>query len=293
MTARNFEEQREGLVQRLTALVQDDDRLVALWLQGSLADGTADPLSDVDAYIAVRDEDFDAVYGERVAIVEALGDILASMDATTPGLRAVHALLAGPVKLDLFFERASAAANPTRPAVRLLLDKDGVGGRLRTDWQPPVEATARLVKATIWGTRQGAAWPLRLLHRGQWSTLAMTELDLINGQLAQLMLVQADPSLRYRNPFTVHRHLRAEQQAELDTLTDAALAALSTRDLTALRDVHLRIFDALVRAGRAACAALGIAYPLEAAADAAIRDLYVREWPQSLCDEPAPDSTTA
>lgn len=284
MSAAHFEERRARLIEQLTALVREDDRLVALWLQGSLADGSADPLSDVDAYIAVRDDDFEAVYGERLAIVRALGDVLAAMDATAPGLRAVHALLAGPVKLDLFFERVSAVANLTRPAVRLLLDKDGVGGRLRTDWQPPVEATARLIGATILGTRQGAAWPLRLLHRGQWSTFAMTELDLINGQLAQLMLVRADPSLRYRNPFTVYRHLRPEQQAELDSLTDAALIALSAHDLAALRDVHLRVVDALVREGRAACAAMSVPYPMQAEADAAIRDLYVREWPDALSD---------
>lgn len=286
MTASDFEGRREQVIERLAALVRDDGRLIALWLQGSLASGSADPLSDIDAYIAVRDDAFDAVFEGRLALVERLDTVLAWSDATVPGLRAVHALLDGLVRLDLIFEPASGVAALGRPAARLLVDKDGIGGRLRVAWEPPVALTARVIEATLRMTRQGAGWPLRLLHRGQWSTLAMMELDLINGQLAQLMAVQADPGLHYHNQFSVYRALRPEQQAEIDALTDAALAALRGRSLTALRDLHLRVFDALVVEGRGACAALGLTYPIAESSDAYIRALLVREWPQTDADLP-------
>ena len=274
-----FEARRDGLVARLEEVVRSDPRLAGLWLQGSLAAGTADPLSDVDAYVAIEDAAFDAVYAEREALLAPLGGALVWADATTPGLRAVHALLEGPVKLDLYFEPLSGVERQARPAVRLLVDKAGLGPRLRTDWEPPVDAIGRALGVIVRMTRQGATWPVRVLHRGQWSTLAMMELDLINAQVAQLMAVQLDPGLYYTNPFAVHRALRPDQRAALDALTAAALDALARRDAAALREVHLRVYDALVREGRAACAALRTPYPVSDAADAALRAFLTRAWP--------------
>ncbi len=64
---------REALIERLVAVATADDRIAACWLQGSLADGSSDALSDIDAYFAIADVDFDAVFAERRAIVEWLG----------------------------------------------------------------------------------------------------------------------------------------------------------------------------------------------------------------------------
>jgi hypothetical protein len=283
-SAAMFEMRRNEVLNRLEALVRSDTRLTALWLQGSLADGTADPLSDIDAYLAVEDGAFDSVYAARLAIVTGIGTILAWSDATTPGLRAVHCLLDGPVKLDLFFEPLSTVGDRARPAARVLLDKSDVSTRLRTDWRALAPEIARIIEVIVRMTRQGAAWPVRLMHRGQWSTFAMMELDLINGQIAQLMAVQLDPSNYYKNPFTLYRHLRPDQQMEIDTLTRDALSALGARDLPALREVHLRVFDALVRESRAACASLGVAYPQEEAGDAAIRTFLESEWPDGTSE---------
>lgn len=279
-----FEARRDEVITRLEDLVRNDPRLIALWLQGSLADGTADPLSDIDAFLAVEDTAFDSVYAARLEIVAQLGTILAWSDPTTPAFRAVHCLLDGPVKLDLFFEPQSTAGDRARRAVRVLLDKSDVGMRLRTDWQAPAEAVARAIETIVRGTRQGAAWPVRLMHRGQWSTMAMMTLDLINAQIAQLMVVQLDPGNYYKNQFTLYRHLRPDQQKEIDTLTRDALAALAARDLPALREVYLRVLDTMVRESRAACASLGIAYPQEEAGDAAIRAFLASEWPDETGD---------
>lgn len=281
-TAAVFVQAREELIARLAAIVREDPRLAALWLQGSLADGTADPLSDVDAYLAVEDEAFDAVYGEREALVARLGTVLAYADGLIPGLQVVNCLLEGPVKLDLFFERLSAAPQQQRPAVRLLLDKAELGPRLKTGWTPPAQAAAARLDAIFRGTRQGGAWPVRLLMRGQLATFAMCELDVINDNIASFMAAQLDPLLLFKNRFSLSRHLRPEQQAELQALTDAVLAALVARDAAALLAAHLRVSDAIVREGRAAYAALGMSYPSSDAADAAIRAFYERAWPQQL-----------
>jgi predicted nucleotidyltransferase len=269
---------RDAVLARLVELAKIDLRIAAVWLQGSLARGDEDPYSDIDAYLAIDDEDFAEMWNGRAQLLAKLARPLAWCDATSPGLKAVHALLEGGVKLDLFFEPLSQLEQTQRPAVRVLHDAEGCSPRLLTGFEAPTEAIAYIVGIIIKMTRQGATWPLRLLHRGQWSTLAMMEVDLINAQLAQLMALQIDPAHFYMNPFSLYRLLNGAQQAELDRLTHRVLVATAHRDATELKDVHLEVYDALVREGRAACAALGAPYPLDAADERDLRTLLEREW---------------
>jgi hypothetical protein len=159
------------------------------------------------------------------------------------------------------------------------LDKADLGARLAAGWEAPAALIGRIVAVIVRMTRQGGTWPLRVLRRGQWSTFAMMELDLINAQVAQLMAVQLDPANFYQNPFSLYRRLRPEQQQMLDALSAEALAGLARRDAAAMLDVHLKVLDALVREGRAACASLGVAYPITDEGDAKLRDLLQRAWP--------------
>jgi hypothetical protein len=276
----SFETARDTVLAALEALAEEDPRIEAAWLQGSLAAGGADPHSDIDAYLAIRDADFDAVWAGREEVLGRLGGALAWSNATMPGFIAVHALMRGGVRLDLMFEKASAAAATPRPAVKVLADKTGVAAGLRLGWRPETAEVARIITTTIRMTRQGATWPLRVLGRGQWGTLAKIELDLINFQVAQLMAVSHDAANVYKNPNALAQTLTDEERAQLEGLTDAALAALAARDLAALKKVHLRIGEALVSAGQAACAALGVAYPIDDASERAVRDLIEASWPE-------------
>ena len=208
-----------------------------------------------------------------------LGPPLAWATAAAPGMAAVHALMPGGVRLDLFFEKASAIGAAPRPAVKVLVDNDGVAERLKLGWEVSKPAVARVITTIIRMTRQGATWPLRVLGRGQWGTLAKIELDLINAQLAQLMAVRRDPANFYKNPNSLAPLLSDAERAQLDGLTEAALDALAARDVAALKTVQLRIHDALVETGRGACATLGVDYPIDAASEQAVRDLIEASWP--------------
>jgi hypothetical protein len=279
MSQHPFEAAREAILAALARFAADDPRINALWLQGSLAAGGADPFSDIDAYLAIGDADYDAVWEARQGVLAGLGGALAWSDSPTPGLAAIHALTPGGVRLDLFFEKASAVGAAPRPAVRVLVDKAGIAERLKLGWAPSTATVARAITTIIRMTRQGATWPLRVLGRGQWPTLAKIELDLINAQLAQLMAVRRDPANFYKNPNALAPLLSDDERAELADLTAAALAALAARDVVALKAVHLRIQDALVEAGRGACAALGADYPISQSAEREVRDLIERSWP--------------
>jgi hypothetical protein len=219
------------------------------------------------------------VWAERGAVLDRLGGALVWSPATTPGLTAVHALMTGGARLDLFFEKASAAPAAPRPVAKPLIDKTGLASQLRLDWKAPAPVVAGIIQVIIRMTRQGATWPLRVLGRGQWATLAMMELDLINGQLAQLMAVRHDAASYYRNPFSLAPLLTAAERGLLAQLTADALVALGAKDAAALKPVHLRILDALVAEGQAACSALGVDYPISDESEAEVRALIERSWP--------------
>ena len=54
MASHPFESAREATLSALIAYAEAESRIAALWLQGSLAAGGADPFSDIDAYPAIR-----------------------------------------------------------------------------------------------------------------------------------------------------------------------------------------------------------------------------------------------
>lgn len=264
----------EAVIARLTQVAHDDERIVAAWLQGSRADGSADDFSDIDLYLAVRDDAYASF--DKLAFIEQAAPVL--VHAGIGGLNAVVCLLEGPVKLDFFVERASASPELPRPAVLPLVDKTGLAARLKTGWQPDDRAVAAQIDALVRGTFQGASWPVRLLRRGQWMTHAFSELTLIHSMIVPLMLVQRDPRAFARNPMTRERLISDDERRGVDALAGEVLRALAGRSLAAAYDAHLRILDVLSPVARAACAAHGLAYP--DAAEQEARAFYAREWPK-------------
>ena len=261
----------DAVIERLTEAVRADQRVVAAWLQGSRADGSADAFSDIDYYVAIEDEAFNSF--DKLEFIGQAAQVL--VHAELLGQYGVVCLLEGPVKLDFISERASAAPNTPRPAVNLLVNKAGVV--LKTGWEPSRADVARQLDLTIRMTLQGASWPVRLLRRGQWMTHAFSELTLIHSVIVPMMLVQHDARAFHRNPMTRERLLTDEQRTEVDSLAGEVLTALASRSPEASLQAHLRIHEAIGRAGRAACAAFGLDFP--EAAEQEARRFYEREWP--------------
>lgn len=261
----------DAVIERLTEAVRADQRVVAAWLQGSRADGSADAFSDIDYYVAIEDEAFNSF--DKLEFIGRAAQVL--VHAELLGQFGVVCLLEGPVKLDFIVEKASTAPNTPRPAVNLLVNKAGV--TLKTGWEPSRADVARQLDLTIRMTLQGASWPVRLLRRGQWMTHAFSELTLIHSVIVPMMLAQHDARAFHRNPMTRERLLTDEQRAEVDSLAREVLTALAGRSLEASLQAHLRIHEAIGRAGRAACAAFGLEFPEAAAQEA--RRFYEREWP--------------
>src|SRR5262245_57193575 len=113
-----FAVRRIALLERIVNHFSCDRRLPAGWLEGSLADGSADSYSDIDLHLYVSDDAWEEVWAQRRTIVEQCAPALVSMDIV--GVYAVAALMEGPVKLDVFYERSSSFASRRRVALKRL-----------------------------------------------------------------------------------------------------------------------------------------------------------------------------
>lgn len=74
-TLRELPEHRR-LLTRAVEYFQADDRILALIVAGSIANGGADAYSDIDLYILTRAESFAAVFAERDVAATAIGRLL-------------------------------------------------------------------------------------------------------------------------------------------------------------------------------------------------------------------------
>ncbi|MDQ6693648.1 MAG: nucleotidyltransferase domain-containing protein [Chloroflexota bacterium] len=120
-------EQRE-LLARAVRLLQDDPRVVAAWLAGSLGRGTGDALSDIDLWVILDDKEAPAINEGRRAYASRLGRPMLISEApqnAPPGgayLWVVYpAETGGPQHVDWNFQPYSTAQLP--PDVRLLFSR--------------------------------------------------------------------------------------------------------------------------------------------------------------------------
>jgi predicted nucleotidyltransferase len=263
----------QAVIERLTGLARDDERIAAAWLQGSRADGSADAFSDIDFYVAVRDEDVDAF--DRLAFISQAGRVLVHLDPFPGG---TVCLLEGPVKLDFFVECLSRVGDGKRPAVAMLVDKADVVSKVRTGWEPEDAAIAQQLDTMLRLTYQGASWPVRLLRRESWATYAYSEMMLIAGTIVPLMLLSRDRRAFARNTMSRERLLTLEERVEVDALTEATVRAVSARSLPDAYRAHMHVCEAMERVGRAVCERYGVEFPSVAAAEA-LR-FFEREWPK-------------
>ncbi|HXM87917.1 MAG TPA: hypothetical protein VN916_00615, partial [Candidatus Acidoferrum sp.] len=75
-----FAVRRGELLDRAVAIFSTDERFPAGWLEGSLADGSADAYSDIDLHLCVVENAWDEVWNGRRSVIERVAPILASLD---------------------------------------------------------------------------------------------------------------------------------------------------------------------------------------------------------------------
>src|SRR5690348_5112902 len=77
--------ERDQLLVRVVLLLEQDERIAAAWLSGSLGRGTEDAWSDLDLWVVVADEHLDAVLDARRESVSLLARPLVILDVPGNG----------------------------------------------------------------------------------------------------------------------------------------------------------------------------------------------------------------
>ncbi len=270
-----FAARRRDTIEKASAVFSRDPRVLAGWLEGSLADGSADSFSDIDLYLCVADGAWDEVWPTRRDLIGRVAPILAAADVM--GVFGIGCLLEGPVKLDVFFERENMLGSKQRVAVKRLWGGDEIFARLRIGDDLGDAAIARALEYTVLGFLQGATWPVRMLARGQHRSFLYGEILLIETGIVPLMLLEKDRRAFHRNMFTRAKLLAPEQQAEYARLFDRVVTAVSAGDRDGMRAVHLEIHHLICRLGRAAFERYGLTFPPRVEDEMAA--FYQREWP--------------
>lgn len=145
------ESRREALIVRFEAACTDDERIIAAFVGGSVARGTADDHSDLDLCVVTTDDGFDDVFTERASIVGALGRPL-FLEVWGDEHPEVFTILADGSVVEMFFVRQRDLSVAEVGAIAPLIDRHGVLAAVDLPVRPP--ARGDLVAAT----REVLAW---------------------------------------------------------------------------------------------------------------------------------------
>ena len=125
------------------AACREDTRVVAAFLGGSHAAGTADEYSDLDLYLIVGDEDYDTFFAERRAFLGHLGEPVFFEDFSDFGFDMVVFIVSGGVEGELALGRVSGFDHIHGGPFEVLVDKGGILARKAFPLNRPTRAEQR------------------------------------------------------------------------------------------------------------------------------------------------------
>ena len=193
------------------------------------------------------------------------------------GVFGVGCLMAGPVKLDVFFERESGLSSRPRIAVKRLWGAPEIYERFKIGDDLGDAAIRHALQLNVLGFLQGATWPVRILARGQINTFLYCEILLVETAIIPLMLLETDRRALHRNMFTRAKLIAPAQRDECARLVDRIETAVRNGDRRAMRDAHIEIHRKICLLAGAAFEKYGLKFPPRVENEMA--DFYEREWP--------------
>ncbi|MDP6606852.1 MAG: nucleotidyltransferase domain-containing protein [Dehalococcoidia bacterium] len=269
------------LVERATAVLAADDRVLAAWLEGSFARATEDAWSDIDLHIIVAEEDFKGLVDQDRTLLETIAPVIGLNRARLPGTHLLITCLEGPVRLDLFIERLSAVAATPRPAApSVLFDRADVARLVQVDEAANARLVRSRVRALVDEFFTGFMWPARLAGRGERGSLLANAILVLYSIVVPAMLARSSPPDALRAILHNERHLPPDQRAVVDSLAAQIRDAFGgieggRMDGAAIRVAHERLVSVVLEQLRLACEAHDIEWP--AASEQAAREFFRRE----------------
>jgi len=250
-----------GLLDKIIERLHEDERVVALWLSGSLGRGAADGSSDLDLIVTVR-SDRDGFLEGHPVVDEVIRSII-----TVPVSPYIRAFMTSDcLRVDLVVEEeAELAESPFRSRV-LVYGPDGIAARLPAPALGRGPDPGRLLRLVTDSYREIAIFPA-LFPRADW-LLGRVGVTMLHQRLYDLLVETNQPL----PPMGVKQWSRRLTPVQRDLLGGLPLPAEAEREpVVAAMATAVRAFRTDVRA---AVEAVGVTWPDEL--DTAITAAWVR-----------------
>jgi hypothetical protein len=111
------------LIERATEVAQSDERILAAWLAGSFATGTADAYSDIDLHCAISDDSAPWFRDHWADLARQISPVV--LASPLPGLIGGYAITPGWLHFDIVMHQAGHFDSARAGALRPLFDRTG------------------------------------------------------------------------------------------------------------------------------------------------------------------------
>lgn len=263
--------ERTALLQRALRILEQDERIRAAWLFGSLGRGDEDDLSDIDLFTVTADEHLATLAANRHDYVSRLARPLLLLDAprnAPPGgayLMAIYDGEAGPQQVDWYWQPQSLARVPQQTL--LLFEHDPLP-RLQTPpefgYQPvpersPLEAASHAIDSfwvALLITAKGVARAGGVVQAG-WQEWVRGSLQAVQGFLGIPPDPARDGDSLLTDPLRKLAILR-DLARTMEPLMERIPAPRGERspEFVGRSDDYLRMIEALVEAERMAAGSI-------------------------------------
>lgn len=243
-----------ALLERFAEACRADDRIVAGFLYGSHAAGTADAHSDVDLVAVAADGQRDAVWDDHEVLIRRLGDAL--QIETFDGDDTAFFILASGIDGELTVTDARGLPRSSRGPHRAIHDPEGIlAGVVFTGSQPDVDDQVEQLRRQVQWFWHDMAHFAAAMDRGQlwW---AGGQLDELRRYCVNLARLRADFSGHLDGFDKLDLAVPAAELAPLATTYVALDRAAMLAAARTMADFYLMVVPDLV-------AAHDIAYPTE------------------------------
>jgi predicted nucleotidyltransferase len=255
-TASSEAESRRGaLIARFAAACTDDERIIAAFVGGSVARGTADDHSDLDLCVVTTDDGFDDVFADRASIVRSLGRPL-FLEVWGDEHPEVFAILDDGSVVEMFFVRQGDLPAAQVGAIIPVIDRHGVLAAVELPVRPvdrrDLVAATRDVLAWFWHDADHLTTALARGH-AWW---AYGQVEALRGHCVNVVRLRAGRPSEPEPYWKLDADLSTDPLEELRrTIVPIELPALSRagRDLVVYFGRH----------GREAAATYDLEYPTE------------------------------
>jgi predicted nucleotidyltransferase len=245
----------EQVIARFAEACSADNRIVAVFVGGSIARGDADEHSDVDLCVVATDEAVNEVFADRAAIAARLGTPLFAEDWGDRNPE-VFVILDDGTDVELVFTRESRVQELEVGPIRPVLDRSGILNDLALPLREPAaeDLAGELRGLLAWFWHEVSHF-IKAVGRGQlwW---AAGEVEALRAHCVNVARIEQGVASSNEPYFKVDVEASTEPLQPLRSTfvpVDAGAMVRAATDLLTFFGTH----------GRAAAGAYGISYPSE------------------------------